>query len=613
MHLRGDARRGVRRAQRRPVARLEPGLLEQLPLGRGLGAPPPRRPAARPAARAPLPAGWRYWRRQSTRSSSSTARTTTAPGCSRTTRVNGSSVGAVRAAGPGPRAARTGAAPVEVLAALDRPALRDVLRLGVHPADVTVPVMTDSTLPSASRQPDRAGGRERAALIEVDRYDIDVDVREPPGRPALVATSSITFQLPDAGRGDVRRHRRRGGLGPAQRRRARPVDARGRTAAAPVTRRRERARRLLGPDRHRLRATRSCAASTRRTSSSTSGRRSSRTAPGGHGPASTSPTSRPCTASRSARPRSGRCSATARPRSCSTATTAAGCGSSRTPRGSRRTSSWSTPARSTSCARSGRPQPGPLLPAVAAVLPRAGRRGPLPGHRAGAGVLRGAVRPAVPAGALRPGLRARLRGRDGELGLRHLDRQRAVANAADARQARAGRRLPPARDGAHVVRRPGDDALVGRPVAQRGVRLVRIHLGSGVGDRVHRRLGHLPRGRADRRLPAGPGAGHPSDPRQRARRGPRLRDLRRDHLLQGRGGAAPADGAGDRGEVRRGAAQLLRGARVGQRRAGRPDAVDRRRRRPGPDGVDQRLAGPLRHRHDQPGRDHAARVQPGRR
>ena len=73
--------------------------------------------------------------------------------------------------------------------------------------------------------------------------------------------------------------------------------------------------------------------------------------------------------------------------------------------------------------------------------------------------------------------------------------------------------LPPARDGAHVVRRPGDDALVGRPVAQRGVRLVRLHLGRGVGDRVHRRLGHLPRGRADRRLPAGPGAGQPPDSR----------------------------------------------------------------------------------------------------
>ena len=113
-------------------------------------------------------------------------------------------------------------------------------------------------------------------------------------------------------------------------------------------------------------------------------------------------------------------------------------------------------------------------------------------------------------------------------------------------------------------------------------------LGIGVGDRVHRQLGHLPRGRADRRLPAGPGAGQPPDPHRRARRGPRLRELRRDHLLQGRGGPAPADGPGDRGEVRRGAARLLRRARLGQRGAGGPDAVDRRRIRPRPDGVDQR-------------------------
>ena len=58
---------------------------------------------------------------------------------------------------------------------------------------------------------------------------------------------------------------------------------------------------------------------------------------------------------------------------------------------------------------------------------------------------------------------------------------------------------------------------------------------------------------------------------------------------------------------------LLRRARLGQRGACRPDAVDRRRVRPRPDGVDQRLAGPLRHRHDQPGRQHAAGLQPRRR
>ena len=59
---------------------------------------------------------------------------------------------------------------------------------------------------------------------------------------------------------------------------------------------------------------------------------------------------------------------------------------------------------------------------------------------AGPGVLRRAVRPAVPAGALRPGLRAQHGRRDGELGLRHLDRHGAVPLPAHARPARDGRR-----------------------------------------------------------------------------------------------------------------------------------------------------------------------------
>ena len=47
----------------------------------------------------------------------------------------------------------------------------------------------------------------------------------------------------------------------------------------------------------------------------------------------------------------------------------------------------------------------------------------------------------------------------------------------------------PARDGPHVVRRPGDDAVVGRPVAQRGLRVLGVQLGAWPGHRVHRRSG----------------------------------------------------------------------------------------------------------------------------
>ena len=100
------------------------------------------------------------------------------------------------------------------------------------------------------------------------------------------------------------------------------------------------------------------------------------------------------------------------------------------------------------------------------------------GHRAGPRVLRRAVRVAVPPGALRPGVRARHGRRHGELGLRHLDRRGALPQPAHLRAARVRRDDPPARDGAHVVRRPGDHALVGRPVAQRGVRLLGRHLGA---------------------------------------------------------------------------------------------------------------------------------------
>ena len=99
-----------------------------------------------------------------------------------------------------------------------------------------------------------------------------------------------------------------------------------------------------------------------------------------------------------------------------------------------------------------------------------------------------------------------------------------------------------ARDGAHVVRRPGDHALVGRPVAERVVRHLGGHRGAGAGhpldelvDHVHQRVEGVGR-------QAGPAAVHPPDrrrhPGHRGRRG----ELRRHHLRQGRGGAQAARG-----------------------------------------------------------------------
>ena len=82
-------------------------------------------------------------------------------------------------------------------------------------------------------------------------------------------------------------------------------------------------------------------------------------------------------------------------------------------------------------------RPRLLLPPVAGRGPRARPRRPGDDHPAGAGVLRRAVRHAVPAAALRPGLRPRPRRRDGELGVRHLRRRAALPHARPA--TRSGR------------------------------------------------------------------------------------------------------------------------------------------------------------------------------
>ena len=244
-----------------------------------------------------------------------------------------------------------------------------------------------------------------------------------------------------------------------------------------------------------------------------------------------------------------------------------------------------------------RVRPRLLLPPVAGRGARARPRRPGDRHPAGARVLRRAVRRAVPAAALRPGVRPRPRRRDGELGVRHLRRRPALAHPAQPRAARAARGVRAPRDGAHVVRRPGDHALVGRPVAQRGLRVVGLQLGAVARHRVRRPVGGVPRALQAGRLRHGHGPGPAPDPRRRAGRRPRQRQLRLDHLRQGPERAPPADGLHRRGGVRGRAAGLLPRPRLGQHRPRRPDVGVRRGRRHGPDRLDRCLARPVRHRH----------------
>ena len=126
-------------------------------------------------------------------------------------------------------------------------------------------------------------------------------------------------------------------------------------------------------------------------------------------------------------------------------------------------------------------RPRPLRPTDARGPAAARRRAAVHAHRAGPRVLRRALRHAVPAALLRPGVPARVRRGDGELRLRHLGRRHPAPARADDRRVAGVRQRAAARDGAHVVRQHRDDALVGRPLAQRGLRGVRLHVGGRAG------------------------------------------------------------------------------------------------------------------------------------
>ena len=188
-----------------------------------------------------------------------------------------------------------------------------------------------------------------------------------------------------------------------------------------------------------------------------------------------------------------------------------------------------------------RPRARGLVPGLAGAALR-GRRDPA---RDGAvpGLPAAALRPAdALRHVLRPGVRPRLQRRgDGERRPGHL-RRRVLrpAEPFDARGAPAPRPGHRPRAGAHVVRQPGDDAVVGRPLAQRGLRGVHGGAHHRPRHRLRRRVGGLRARPQGVGLPRRLAPDHPPDRRAGARqpRGPA--QLRRHLLRQGRLRAAPA-------------------------------------------------------------------------
>ena len=187
-------------------------------------------------------------------------------------------------------------------------------------------------------------------------------------------------------------------------------------------------------------------------------------------------------------------------------------------------------------------------------------------HRAGLRVLREDLRLPLPVRQVRPALRAGVQhGRDGERRLRDLPRRVPPAQPPGPLVLRVPRRGDPPRDGAHVVRRPRDHEVVGRPLAQRVVRRVGVLPRGRQRHGVHRVLDRLHQRPQELGLPPGPAAQHPPDRRGQLRPAGGRGQLRRHHLRQGRLGAQAAGRLGRPRPVPRGAARLLRGLRVLQR------------------------------------------------
>ncbi len=231
--------------------------------------------------------------------------------------------------------------------------------------------------------------------------------------------------------------------------------------------------------------------------------------------------------------------------------------------------------------------------------------------------LRHALRRGLPLRLLRPALRARAQlGRDGDAGLCDLPRRAAPPRSGHRRPALAAGHGHRPRDGAHVVREPGHDALVGGHLAQRELR--RLHGLPGRRRRgrlrrhARRARGHpqargVRRRRASLDAPGGP-AGH-----RRPRRGRGVHQLRLHLLRQGQlVPAAAGDLAGRRGLPGRGQ-RAPDPAPLRQRDPRRPGRRARRGVAARRAGVGGGVAAPHRLRHDRGPAPHRRRAGAGAR
>ena len=228
-------------------------------------------------------------------------------------------------------------------------------------------------------------------------------------------------------------------------------------------------------------------------------------------------------------------------------------GRSRTRRRCRRTTRWSTPARSTRSVARRRTTTSASSPGgrSRAVLERdADEIFTL--TEQGLGFFGDSLRDAVPAAQVRPGLHARVRRGDGELRLRHLV---GLCSCAGRTPTPAERELLAKvllHEMAHmwfgniVTMRWWDDLWLNEAFAE-----FAGHWAAGARDAyTDAWAAHLADGQA-RRLPRRPGTDLAPDPPADPRRRPGRVDLRRDHLPQGRLGAAAAHGVRRRGELHR--------------------------------------------------------------
>ena len=146
------------------------------------------------------------------------------------------------------------------------------------------------------------------------------------------------------------------------------------------------------------------------------------------------------------------------------------------------------------------------------------------------------------------------------------------------------------------------------PVAQRVLRDLRLGALPGRGDRVHQRVDHFRHRREVLGLPAGPAALHPPHRRRHPRPAGRGGQLRRHHLRQGCERAQAARRLRGPGAVPGGAAGVLPRARLRQRRVLRPAGGARAGLGPRPLRVGCAVVAHHRAEHAAPG----ARGRPGR-